>query len=164
MSDSIQDTLLISVANVATNNPVMQDKRAQLAALAEAYYQASDTYTAAKPWLFAAGLLGAVVSAAAVSQRRKIGGQHAGEAWALYGATGLASIALAWVARPDSLRSAPAAGVAGPSWPAARAAALTAAHPGWEAATWDRLAHDFGSGTLLAQNPAVQVLLTRNTK
>jgi hypothetical protein len=159
MADSIQDTLLISVANVATSNPVVIDKRAQLAALAETYYEALDTYTAAKPWLFAAGLLGALLSAAAVTKRRKVG-----EACVLYSLTGVASAGLAWVARPDALRSAPTAATAGPSWPAARAAALSAAHPGWEAATWGRLATDFGTGTMLAQNPAVQVLLTRNTK
>ena len=151
-----QQSILVAAAQAAVDQPIVQEKRAQAAAVVDAYYQAKDTYTTVKPWLFIAGVVGAAASAAAVTKRRKVG-----EAWALYTTTGVLSAALAWFARPAALRSAPAPALAGPSWAATRAARLTATRPGWEAAAWDRLAHDFGTGTL---NPVMQVVITRKTR
>jgi len=61
-----------------------------------------DTWVSLKPALFIAGLVGMAVSGTALYKRRSKGS----EAWALYGASFLASAATAWATRPGP--SAPA--------------------------------------------------------
>lgn len=157
-------TLLQSAAETATGLPVVQQNRARMAAVVNAGYAAIDTYAKVQPYLFVAGVLGAIASGMALTRRRKVG-----EAYPLYLGAGIASAGLAWFTRPASLRSAapvpPPGGTPATAqalaWIDGRVATKSAQQPGWETATWSRLASDLGQGTL---NPAVQTLLTHNAK
>lgn len=156
--------LLSSAASAVTDIPAVVVNRARAAVVVSKGYEYLDTYNTYRPYLFVAGVLGVVASSLALVRRRKA----SPEAYPLYASTGAMSAALAWFARPDSLKSKP---VVTPGTPPASAQALawvdgqvtqrTTQHPGWEAATWARLANDLGQGTL---NPTLQVILTRNTR
>jgi hypothetical protein len=146
--------------------PVVLTQRARAAAALSYGYEWMDTYDAAQPWLFCAGVAGAIASGYGLYKRRKNP-----EATVLYSLTGLASVALAYLARPAELRAAPE--VADPSnpptpataalmgWLDGRVVDLSAKYPGWEAATWRRLAEQMGQGTIA---PAVQTLLLQNAR
>ncbi len=153
-------------ANLATNSNAVTTNRARIAAMVNLGYSAADTYQTMKPGLFIAGVVGTLVSGAALAKRRKNP-----EAVALYTLTAVISAATAWFARPDMLKSSAALAPPPDSNPAApgpvksslgwadhRVAKLSASQPGWEGATLTRLFNDFGSGTMA---PAVKTLLTR---
>jgi len=161
----IPSILLASVAQEMTNIPVVITNRARAAAVVSKGYSALDAYDKYKGFLFAAGVIGAVASSLALARRRS----KSAEAYPLYISTGIASAAVAWMTRPDSMRAAPRAPIPGqPSatarslaWVDAEVSANSQQRPGWEAATWGRLANDLGQGTL---SPSLQVFFTRNTR
>jgi hypothetical protein len=159
------------VADEAASTPAVIINRARIAAVVDAGYSAADRYAAIKPGLFVAGLVGALVSGYALSRRRKNP-----EAVVLYAISSIASLAVAWVSRPDALvGAAPAAAPAAASepgskssgffkssinWADGRVALRTATQPGWESATFNRLMRDLGHGTM---KPAISTFLTKNS-
>lgn len=164
--DSLTTATMQQAASSALAVPTVQVNRARAAAAVDAGYDAMATYMAWRPAIFAASVTGAVISGAALARRIKNP-----EAIALYGIVGALSVVAAWLTRPDMLRSPPQqtiptdpnapSGMAGAvGWLDARVARNSAERPGWEAATFTRLASDLGMGTL---NPAVQALLTQNS-
>lgn len=157
--------VLSSAASAVTDIPAVVLNRARMAAVVSKGYETLDLYRKWQGYLFAAGVLGAVSASLALAKRHA----KSAETYPLYIGAGIASAALAWVTRPDSLRATPPP--ADPSHPAttarslawmdAQVAARTQQHPGWEASTWARLANDLGQSTL---SPSLQVIITRNTK
>lgn len=163
---SVTNAALQQASEAAATTPAVQVNRARVAATAHAGYSAIDTYTQAKPWIFVASVLGALASGYGVAKRRKVP-----EAVTLYSMTGVASLAMAWLTRPDYLGATeptpPAASTTSPSafrsslaWADARAARLSHEQPGWERATLARLWGDLGTGTMV---PAVDTLISKNS-
>lgn len=164
--DALTTATLQQAASSAMAVPAVQVNRARAAAAIDAGYDAMATYMAWRPALFAASTMGALVSGAALARRAKNP-----EAVALYGIVGALSVVTAWFTRPAMLRSAPEQAIpTDPNAPSGMAGAVgwldhqvarnSQERPGWEAATFNRLASDLGMGTL---NPAVQALLTQNS-
>lgn len=164
--DALTTATMQQAASSAMSVPVVAVNRARAAAAIDAGYDAMATYMAWRPTIFAASVVGVAVSSAALIRRVKNP-----EAVALYGILGAISAVSAWFTRPDALRSPPQqaiptdpnapSGMAGAvGWLDERVARNSAQRPGWEAATFTRLASDLGLGTL---NPAVQALLTQNS-
>ncbi len=164
--DAITQAAMQQAAGSAMAMPVVAVNRARAAAAVDAGYDAMATYMAWRPVLFAASVTGSVVAGAALVRRHKNP-----EAIALYGIIGALSALTAWFTRPDMLRSpvvqamptdpnAPSGMAGAVGWLDDRVARNSQERPGWEAATFKRLAGDLGMGTL---NPAVQALLTQNS-
>jgi hypothetical protein len=164
--DALTNATMQQAALSALAVPAVQVNRARAAAAVDAGYDVMATYMAWRPVIFAVSTMGAVVSGAALTRRIRTP-----EAVALYGIMGALSALVAWYTRPDMLRKPPAQaiptdpnapqGMAGAvGWLDQRVAHNSAERPGWEAATYTRLASDLGMGTL---NPAVQALLTQNS-
>ncbi len=84
------------VKNVLRNQPAYVDNRERAAVILDTGFRASDTYTKAKPFLFAAALVGMALSGTALYKRRERGA----ETITLWSAGFLASAATAWVTRP----------------------------------------------------------------
>jgi hypothetical protein len=163
--DPLTETALTTVAQFATSNSDVIMDRARAAALADVGYQYLDDYTNAQPGLFFLSCVGLLASGYALYAR-----PHKPEPIALYSITALLSAAAAWITRPAALRPAPTPAAAATastpvmagvlSWLDNRVATRTAEQPGWEAATWNRLATDTGNAPL---DPAVAALLTTNS-
>ena len=164
--DALTQAALQQAANAALATPEVEVNRARAAAALDAGYDAMATYMAWRPVLFAASVTGAVVAGSALARRYKNP-----EAVALYGLAGAISTLVAWFTRPDMLRApvvqaiptdpnAPSGMAGAIGWLDNKVATNTEERPGWEAATFNRLASDLGMGTL---NPAVQALLTQNS-
>ena len=160
---------MVQVAETVTSVPAVQTNRARAAAVVEMGYEGVDFVQEYKPALFLISVLGAIASGYALKRRYKVP-----EGAGLYSVTGLASVAMAWITRPDFLKPAAVVSTAAPDsnapagsvtssalkWTDARVAKLTAKDPGWEGRTLVRLWNDIGQGTM---DPAVQVILTKNS-
>lgn len=165
--DALTNAALQQAANSAVAVPAVAVNRARAAAAVDAGYNAMATYMAWRPALFAASLTGAVISGSALIRRIKNP-----EAIALYGIIGALSAITAWLTRPEAMRptsiqaiptdpNAPSGMAGAVGWLDQRVVQNSAERPGWEAATFTRLASDLGMGTL---NPAVNALLTQNSR
>ncbi len=84
------------VKNMLRSQPAYVDNRERAAVILDTGFRASDTYAKAKPFLFAAALVGMAVSGTALVKRRSRGA----ETITLWSASFLASAATAWVTRP----------------------------------------------------------------
>jgi hypothetical protein len=160
---------MVQVAETVATVPAVQTNRARAAAVVELGYEGVDFIQEYKPALFLISILTAIASGYALKRRYKVP-----EAAGLYSTTGLASVAMAWITRPDFMKpaavvdtpapdsNAPAGSVTSSAlkWADARVAKLTAKDPGWEGRTLARLYNDIGPGTM---DPAVQVILTKNS-
>ncbi len=163
--DALTSAALNSVATVATTNQNVLQDRARAAAVVDLGYTGLDIYDSWQPVLFWGSVAGLIASSYAGTKRRKVP-----EAVTLYAITGISSALVAWITRPAFLRptptpaqaaaqataSTPALGAA-VGWLDARVAKNDAARPGWERATWSRMAQDVGT-----TDPAVITILTRN--
>jgi hypothetical protein len=163
--DPLTETALTSVAQMATSDPAVIQDRARAAALADVGYQYLDEYEQMQPMLFFLSCAGLVASGYALWKR-----PHKPEPITLYSITALLSAVGAYMTRPAALRAAPTPAAAATastpamagvlSWLDNRVKARTAAQPGWEAQTWNRLAGDTGHAPL---DPAVAALFTANS-
>jgi hypothetical protein len=163
--DPLTETALTSVAQVATQNPDVIMDRGRAAALADFGYGYLDEYEQLQPVLFFLSCAGLVASGYALWKR-----PHKPEPITLYSITAILSAATAFFTRPAALRPAPTPAAAATattpamagvlSWLDKRVVTRTAQQPGWEAATWNRLATDTGNTPL---DPAVAALLTTNS-
>jgi hypothetical protein len=163
--DPITEQALTAVAAAATSDQTVVQDRARAAALLDAGYGYIDIYDQYQPLLFALSIVGLAASGWAIYARPK-----KAEVITLYSMTGVVSAIMAYVTRPAALRPTPAPAVAATAtspamagvltWLDNRVAARTAAQPGWEAATWTRVATDIGQAPL---DPAVNTLLTANS-
>lgn len=138
--------------------PGVQQAKARLGVVAHDGYAALDTYRAAQPFLFVAGLLGMGVSIYALTKRR-----HVGEAWALYVTTAIGSAGLAWVTRPGTAVAAVAAQTAPGAPPGGlmamldgRAASLATHDPQFSQRALGRLLTDLGTDKI---SPALRTLI-----
>ena len=166
MINPFTETALTTVSAAITADPTAVQDRSRAAALVDAGYGAVDTYARMQPFLFVASTVGLLISGMALAKRRKNP-----EAVALYATTAILSGVTAFLTRPDFLRPAPTPAAAATattpamagalSWLDNRVAARSAQQPGWESATWNRLAADLGYSPL---DPAMAMLLTANSK
>ena len=121
-------------------SPEYRVTRKRMAAALQKGFDAWDTYQAARPYLFALGLLMAGAGATMAWKRRK----QSKEAPLAWGATAVAGLGLAWFTRPDWLLPPAAAPETGPgSSPMVEAvdrwAEDYAKQPGWPETTYRRL-------------------------
>jgi hypothetical protein len=167
---SAQTAALESGSAMVANIPAVQMNRARLAVLVNQGYTALEFYDRWRPTLFAMACAGAAISGAMAWRRRRVP-----EALALYLTTAGLGAATAWVTRPDALRGPPAElppPVPGQEpapgslstalgWADRHADHLSQTRPGWESATWQRLAQDLGLHKI---DPWVATLLTQGSR
>lgn len=167
LGKGLAQTAATQAAEAAVAVPEVRINRARAASAAQLGYSAVDQFNDSKPVLFIVGLVGAAASGYGLYKRRKVP-----EACVLYALTGILSAGLAYVSKPAAVTSAaPTPAAADPqapsavrrmlAWLDARADRLSQEQPGWESRTLGRLWGDVGLGTM---NPAVQVLLTKNSR
>lgn len=165
-----QESALEAGSVIVTDIPAVRQNRARMAMLVHQGYEVLEVYDRWRPTLFALSMAGMAVSGAMAWRRRRVP-----EALALYLTSAGASTIMAWITRPDALRSAPAAlpppapGQEPPpaalasafGWADRKANHLSQTRPGWESVTWQRLAQDLGMRTI---DPWVATMLTRGAR
>lgn len=118
-----------------------------------------DSWQRAKPVLFWGGMVGAAVSAAALYKRRRTP-----EAYPLYVATLVASLAAVWVGRPGARTAAPAPGQPAPAgpgllgWVDAKRAEFAARDPQWVRTTIDRARRNPEVRPLIEATPILSLI------
>lgn len=153
---------LIGAAKSAAKSPAVVINRGRAAALTRWGYNQLDTFNRHRPTIFAisAGLCG--MSVALGYRRRKVP-----EGLALYSMSAIMTGLLAWLTRPDALRPDKTMATVTPDgqvieteaegpgtmsqvlgWLDAKHAQLNQESPGWQRATWRRLANDLGYDTI----------------